>query len=164
MTEIIRSTSGLTQAEFEDSQRASKVRLPWDWRANGKTTEEYTPQIKGKWWSKTPEELSSAHPNKRRDYGHIGRIMETELGEQLFDKQRCIACQTNDEECWIYSARGSQQVSRPGDACARCRHTARKGGCSLAKRRSSNKRRRSSPDPAARVYRLLRPGGEPPLT
>ncbi|GAM40308.1 hypothetical protein TCE0_038f12563 [Talaromyces pinophilus] len=81
------ATSGLTQAEFEDSQRASKVRLPWVWRVNGKTTEEYTPQIKGKWWSKTPEELSSVHPNKRRDYGHIGRIMETELGEQLFDKQ-----------------------------------------------------------------------------
>uniref|UniRef100_A0A093Y2X9 SH3 domain-containing protein C23A1.17 n=1 Tax=Talaromyces marneffei PM1 TaxID=1077442 RepID=A0A093Y2X9_TALMA len=148
-------TTGLTQAEFEDSQRASTLRLPWDWRVSGKTTEEYTPQIQGKWWSKTAEELRSAQPNKRRDYGHIGRIMETELGEQLHGKQKCTACQTNNEECWIYSTRGSRQVSRPGDACARCRRTARKGGCNLAKRRS-NKRRRSSPDPAPRVYR---PGG-----
>lgn len=69
--------------------------------------------------------------------------METELGEQLHGKDRCAACQSHDEECWVYSKKGSQQVSRPGDACARCGLVARAGGCSLSKRR----KRQQPPSP-----------------
>lgn len=89
----------------------------------------------GKWWTADQEELKAMSPNKRRDFGHIGRIMETELGQQLLGDKRCPACRANDQECWVYSEKGARQVSRPGDTCARCRVTARSGGCNLSKRR-----------------------------
>jgi hypothetical protein len=95
--------------------------------------------------------------DKRKDWGHIGRIMETELGERLQGDRRCAVCQERDEECWVYSEKGAQQVSRPGSTCARCRVAARAGGCSLSTRRPS--RRRSPPPPGPRS---LAPGGPPP--
>lgn len=144
--------------QFAWSQEADTVRLPWEWRPRGRTTEPYAPQLRGKWWSFGEEELAAATPNKQRDYGHIGRIMETELGEQLHGKDRCTACQSHNEECWVYSEKGSQQVSRPGDACTRCRLVARTGGCSLSKRR----KRQPPPSPPTRFYRPLGPKDGPP--
>ena len=44
--------------------------------------------------------------DKRKDWGHIGRIMETELGERLLGDRRCTACQERDEECWVCSEKG----------------------------------------------------------
>jgi hypothetical protein len=82
--------------------------------------------------------------------------METELGEKV--DERCSACASRDEECWKYSAKGAQQVSRPGDSCARCRVTARTGGCSL----STRKRRRDEPDPPSRPPPGVLPKGGPP--
>jgi hypothetical protein len=38
---------------------------------------------------------------------------------------KCLACRAADEECWVSSSQSSQQVSRPGDFCARCRVVAR---------------------------------------
>lgn len=87
------------------------------------------------------DELAALSANKRRDFSHIGRIMETELGQELQGKERCSACQANSQECWIYSQRGAQQISRPGDTCARCRVAARPGGCSLSKRGQKSKDR-----------------------
>ena len=109
------------------------MRLPWNWQPRGKTSEHYSPRLRGKWWFFEEEELARASSKKRADYGHMGRIMETELGEQLFGEDRCNACKSNRQECWRYSQLGAQQVSRPGDACARCRYVARAGGCSLSK-------------------------------
>lgn len=94
--------------------------------------------------SRSEEELEELRPNKRRDFGHIARIMETELGERLEEESRCSACRQGGEECWVYSTKGRQQVRRPGDTCARCRVKPRPGGCSLSRR----KRKRSSPLPA----------------
>jgi len=95
---------------------------------------------------------------KRRDFGHIGRIMETELGEKLEGEGRCAACQAADEECWVYSEKGAKQVKKCGSTCARCRVAARSGGCSLSTRR----RRRTPSPPPPRGFAALRPAGGPP--
>ena len=100
--------------------------------------------VDGKWWSRTEEELEGMTPAKRRDFGHIGRVMETKLGEKLEEGDRCAACQAADEECWVYSEKGAKQVKKCGSTCARCRVAARSGGCSLSKRR---RRRPPSPPP-----------------
>jgi hypothetical protein len=134
------------------------LRSPWHWTPRGKTRESYTPTADGKWWSFNNEELEALTPNKRRDVGHIGRIMETELGEERVGDERCTACQRLDEECWVYSRKGSQQVSRPGDTCARCRLSARAGGCSLSKRVQG----RRDPSPPPPPPRQLQPKGGPP--
>ena len=92
--------------------------------------------------------------------GHIGRIMETELGEQLMEKDRCVACQARQQEYWVYFEKGKSVVSRPGSTYARCRMAARSGGCSLATRK---RRDRSPPPPGSRslaVYKSL--GDGPP--
>jgi hypothetical protein len=151
----------LDQAGFDRAQRADAVRLPWAWAPQGKSTEPYAPAATGKWWSHSEGELGGLGGGKRRDVGHIGRIMETELGEQLLGDRRCAACQQRDEECWVYSLKGAQQVSRPGDTCARCRLAARPRGCSLSKRKPA-RRDRSPPAPGPRSLAFNKPGGGPP--
>jgi hypothetical protein len=84
--------------------------------------------------------------------------METELGEQLFGEGRCLACQSRDEECWVYSEKGIAQVSKAGSTCARCRVTARPGGCSLSKRRAPARK----PLPPAPSLQPLFKGLPPP--
>jgi len=150
----------LSQAEYDAAQRADQPRLPWAWATHGKTRDVYASAITGKWWSQTEEELTAMSQDKRRDWGHIGRIMETELGERLQGDRRCTACQERDEECWVYSEKGAQQVSRPGSTCARCRVVARAGGCSLSTRRPN--RRRSPPSPGPRPLAAYKPPGGPP--
>jgi hypothetical protein len=151
------SPAPLTQAGYDAAQRADQPRLPWAWATHGKTRDIYAPAITGKWWSRTEEELAAMSQDKRKDWGHIGRIMETELGERLQGDRRCTVCRERDEECWVYSEKGAQQVSRPGSTCTRCRVAARAGGCSLSTRRPM--RRRSPPPPGPRS---LAPGGPPP--
>ncbi len=85
--------------------------------------------------------------------------METELGERLSGEDRCTACQDAGEECWVYSKRGSRQVSRPGGACTRCRVVARPGGCSNSKRKRKCPKDLSLADRP--VYRALVPSGGP---
>ena len=145
--------------QFDHAQVADQARLPWAWATRGKTDEQYTQAVAGKWWSVGEEELEAMPLNKRRDFGHIGRIMETELGQQLLGDKRCSACRANGQECWVYSPKGAQQVRRPGDTCARCRVAARAGGCSLSKRR---RRDRSPPAPGPRSLAAYKPFGGPP--
>jgi len=78
----------LGQAAFDRAQIADGPRLPWAWSLTGKDRQDYTPQVGGKWWS----DLPAADPARRRDVGHIGRIMETELGVKLEGEARCEAC------------------------------------------------------------------------
>ena len=61
--------------------------------------------------------LAAMGPNKRGDWGHIGRIMETVLGEELVDSKWYTTCQALNQKCWVYSKRGTQQVSKLGDTC-----------------------------------------------
>jgi hypothetical protein len=41
-------------------------------------------------------------------------------GQQLQGEESCEACRAKGEECWVCSKEGAQQISKPGDACARC--------------------------------------------
>jgi hypothetical protein len=146
----------MSQVEFDASQVANQPRLPWGWQASGKSAAPYTPVITGKWWSQTAEQMEALGP-KRNDFGHIGRIMETELGEKLVGDARCTACRQLDQECWVYSAKGRQQVSHPGSTCARCRVAGRAGGCSLSTRKSSQDPRGPPPPPGPPRPLLPRP-------
>ena len=143
----------LAWASFHTVQLADQPRLPWNWQLQGKTTDGYTAVRQGKWWSS----LQTA--NGERNLSHIGRIMETELGEQLHGEDRCLACEEGGWECWAYSRVGAQQVHKPGDTCARCRVRARPGGCSISKR-AKPKPRRVLPAPPLRP--LLPKGPQPP--
>ena len=150
----------LTIGAFDAAQLADQTRFPWAWAPHGKTRESYAPVITGKWWSRTDQELAGMSADKRRDWGHIGRIMETELGERMDGDERCAACRERDQECWVYSKKGAQQVSRPGSTCARCRVVSRAGGCSLSTRRPN--RRRTPPAPGPRSLAAYKPSGGPP--
>ncbi|KAE8450526.1 hypothetical protein EG329_006257 [Mollisiaceae sp. DMI_Dod_QoI] len=124
----------VSQAEFDQSERADQPRLPWNWKLHGKTSSPYIPVILGKWWSRTQAELDAMAPTRRKQYDHIGRIMETELGKQLFNQDRCSFCRQEGKECWVYTEKGAKQLVCPRDACTRCRINPHKGGCSKAKR------------------------------
>jgi hypothetical protein len=146
---------------LDQAQIADQPRLPWKWsRAGTKTREHYEPTAVGKWWYVWARENRENLPL----ISNIGRIMETELGEQRFGAETCTRCQIEGLECWNYSANAAYQVCNPGSACARCRVEPRHYGCSLSKRRST-KRKTSPPPPPP--PRLLLPkvgyGGYPPV-
>ncbi|RAQ52551.1 hypothetical protein AFGD_004862 [Aspergillus flavus] len=146
----------MSREDFNKSQIADQPRLPWNWSNLGKNREAYTPTVVGKWWYRTSFELEQLTENRRNNFGHIFRIMETELGEQRLGDARCARCKTNNQECWVYSKEGAAQVSRPGDACTRCRVISQMGGCSLSKRRKSHRNRtRPAGRSEASVRRLL---------
>lgn len=106
-------------------QLADQKRLLWKWskakenETGQQTSALYDPVIQGKWWSPKPER--PAKGNRVTEVSHIGRIMETELGEQRLGKNRCDGCQENDHECWVYSKEGGNEMVNAGDDCARCR-------------------------------------------
>lgn len=89
--------------------------------------------------------------------------METELGQQLKGDERCSTCRARDQEYWVYSKKGAQQVSRPGDTCARCCVTAQSGGCSWStQKRPPNCRRLPLPPGPGSIGANKPPGGPPP--
>ncbi len=81
---------------------------------------------------------------------------------ELVGGEQCTACQASGNECWVYSKKGAQQVSRPGDTCARCRVAARSGGCSLSKRKRKDPKDPSPPPPGPRSLAAYKPSGGPP--
>lgn len=124
--------------QWEQSQRADQPRLPWDW-SQGKTQEPYVPAILGKWWSKSQAQLDAMTPNNRQSFSHLARIMETDLGKQLFEEDRCSACRRLGQECWVYVEDAATQIKYARDSCVRCRVGPRPGGCSNSKRVSKHK-------------------------
>lgn len=138
-------------SEFSKAQLADQTRLPWDWQ-NTPTGEPYSPQVLDKWWSRSSDELIAMRQAIRSQFSHIGRIMETEVGEMLPKGYGCTYCLDNDLECWIYSRRGRKQVKFSSEACARCRVRPKNGGCSLSIR--DNKR---PPRAATPPQRILKP-------
>jgi len=147
----------MTAAEWAAYNQANTDRLGWGWSPI-RSTAAYVPAVAGKWWT------SGGSPEIRQRRGrvadHVGRIMETELGERREGNGRCTACQANGEECWFYSTKGSQQIAKPGDACACCRWAARK--CSGSKRQPAQKKRPRSRLPPPRPLQPYWPGGGPP--
>lgn len=117
---------------FSAMQVADQPRIPWDWNLRrGKVNTPYEPTVVNKWWSRSNVEFDSMGKEARRKYSHIGRIMETELGERLDDNNGYTFCTSRGLECWRYSTAGALQITNPGDSCARCRMKAHVGGCSL---------------------------------
>ena len=151
--------SSTSYQAFLEAQTANQPRLPWNWNSWEKSKALYTSAVAEKWWSISQEELAQLKSDKRSDRGHIGCIMETELGKQFCGEARCTACSARGMECWIYSKKGSQQVAFPGDSCVRCRWASYERGYSLSKRKKCMK----ITEPPTRPYRQLLPkkGGPP---
>ncbi|KAL0255099.1 hypothetical protein SLS55_009628 [Diplodia seriata] len=136
------------RTEYARTQIADQPRIPWHWSAD-KCSAPYTPVVRDKWWSDLLDiPLNRTNANRRRVVTNACRIMELELGEQKLGDARCDSCRARGFECWVYSREGAAQVSKPGDACARCRVRTQKGGCSLSKRKKN-----------ARHYKRKRRGG-----
>ncbi|TEY25590.1 hypothetical protein BOTCAL_1275g00010 [Botryotinia calthae] len=123
----------ISKEAFEEMQKGCAVRRPWPW-SNVKSKGLYPPTQQHKWWYVSGSDWDKATPDKQRDFSHIARIMELEIGEQLPEEERCAFCRGRGFECWVYSSQGLQQVTRPGSTCARCRWVAHRGGCSLSTR------------------------------
>lgn len=148
-----------TMNERVQEDIADQPRLPFMVpRGGGKITGPYLPVVTGKWWSDSVTNAQDGRRNELNNAYHVARIMETEAGEQFFGEDRCTNCQKEDWECWAYSQSAARCISKPGDACARCKNRSVKGGCSKSKRAPN---RRRSPGPRT-PRRLLPKGGEPP--
>lgn len=125
---------------FLRTQTADQPRIPWRWSTSRKKdSTPYKPKVVGKWWYDFWID-SQSDPKIESAASHVGRIMETELGLQLFGDKRCNRCRAEGMECWIYSERGRKQIRHPGSACAHCRATGpMTQGCSVATRIHSKK-------------------------
>lgn len=123
---------------------ADQPRVLTDWPLSGRALDQnYIPTATGKWWNAWAKENS----DKPKIISHVGRIMETDIGMQLFGDQRCTRCQLLDQECWIYNPEYIQRVKYAGTNCARCRAIPVHYGCSHAKRkRNGEPSFASSPD------------------
>ncbi|KAK8180073.1 uncharacterized protein BKA78DRAFT_383776 [Phyllosticta capitalensis] len=106
-----------------DYSIADQPRIRHEWSGR-KTKSVYKDIIPGKWWS--GKKMSYDR------YNSVGRIMETDLGEQRHGNARCERCVEKDRECWTYSKAAEAQIRVPGSACARCRSEPAK--CSLSTR------------------------------
>lgn len=117
---------------FSRSQIADQPRLLIDWPLSGRKIDIlYWSCAVDKWWYAWEKE----NPDKPNVSSHIGRIMETELGVQLFNDKKCTRCQNDGLECWVYSEKGVSRVKFAGTNCTRCRALPVSYGCSHAKRR-----------------------------
>jgi hypothetical protein len=148
--------NGLTQVQFDLAQLADQARVPWLWSTT-KTDEPYQPQADGKWlylWAQT-------YQGSQAVVSSVGRIMETDLGIQFSEDDRCTRCIEDGHECWAYTDKARGQIKNPGSACARCRanpHPTK--GCSLARRRP--KQPKFPRDPPPNRFILPKGGGEGP--
>ncbi|RDW80086.1 hypothetical protein BP6252_04724 [Coleophoma cylindrospora] len=89
--------TSMNQQQFAAAQLADQARLPWAWDTRGKTSTPYAPVISGKWWSQSAADLVRMASDVRRNWSHIGRIMETELGEELTGDDRCQYCRSDGQ-------------------------------------------------------------------
>lgn len=97
--------------ELARAQMADQSRLPIDWPKSGrKLGHDFTPIATGKWWYAWAQETSYGHAM----ISHVSRIMETEIGMQLFGNERCGRCQQEGLECWIYSPQYLHRVKHVG--------------------------------------------------
>lgn len=91
----------------------------------------------GRWYYISDAEYEALPVPKQRNADHIGRIMESTLGEQRLGDQRCQQCQEGDTECWAYHPDAFKQVRYASTTCARCRHAPH--GCSFSTRQQKRK-------------------------
>lgn len=135
--------SSQTSPAYIKCSTADDPRIPWTNWTGPRTKEIYVPTVPDKWWS-TPSHAPArpaAAAAAATAYSHACRIMETQLGEQLFGDARCDTCKRHNEECWRYSHEGSLRILNPGSACARCRAAPPANiGCSMSGRRAPGRK------------------------
>jgi hypothetical protein len=121
---------------FDRAQIADQPRIPINLHLSGRKLDiSYSSLAVDKWWFAWRQE----NLDKPNISSHIGRIMETELGVQLFGEKKCTRCQNEGLECWVYSEQGVSRVKFAGTNCARCRALPVSYGCSHATRRRNGK-------------------------
>ena len=121
------------------SQTGPTIRRPWTYTSI-RSSERWRHQEAGRWYYVSDAAYAAQSTSGKAVTNHIGRIMESDLGEQLIGEARCRHCKDGDRECWVYSARAFNQVKYLTPACARCRQMPRNGGCSFSTRRRAVKR------------------------
>ncbi|CRG92233.1 Cell surface glycoprotein 1 [Talaromyces islandicus] len=122
----------LDKEVFDRAQQADQPRILIELPLSGRKIDPFYCSVSvDKWWYSWEKE----NPTKSNVASHVGRIMETELGTQLFGAKRCTRCQTEGLECWVYSEYAASRVKFAGTNCARCRAHPVSYGCSFAKRR-----------------------------
>jgi hypothetical protein len=80
-----------TSPDYIRHATADNPRIPWNKWSGFRTRERNVPTCRDKWWSSpayAPESTKSAAAAETA-YSHACRIMETDLGEQLFGDTRC---------------------------------------------------------------------------
>lgn len=137
---------------------ADPVRLPWTLTI--KSNRHYVQQVPGRWWSTSEADYHAIDSSARRYViDHVGRIMETALGEQRHGNNRCTKCIENNEECWVYVPGAHNRVPYAATpTCARCRWGPR--GCSFTRRRAPARRSEGSehPVPGVQPFQPVQPG------
>ena len=82
------------------------------------------PQLPGQWYSKTPEQWEELSHLHKLIYSHVGRIEETDLGEEV---EPCEACRKRGFKCMKYKQDHPEVEKlykgnvRVGTSCTRCR-------------------------------------------
>jgi hypothetical protein len=85
----------------------------------------YYPKADEQWWYRTPEQLNGMSRKACYRRSHIGRIMETPLGECLADNDRWARCRSQGLQCWRYTAEARSQIKNGTSTCAQCREAMR---------------------------------------
>jgi hypothetical protein len=132
-----------SRAAYDSAQINDVVKRPWNWTYDGSQERSAPrPTAVGKWWSMTQAVFDDPNTKAhiKRNFGHIGRIMETDIGEQRTGNEACDRCRQKGFECWVYREDALPQIWKPGSACARCRATIVKKGCSISTRKPQEKK------------------------
>lgn len=155
-------------AAFLQRQRAPQgnARFSWNWAGKLTSSERLRrPQLDGYSWSISQSDWDRLSSGQQTALSHAGRMLETELGEELLGEARCTACRVHGRECWVYTKDAhAYGLGKAGRSCAHCRLNPSKDGCSLSGRKKSGKdsRRDQSPSPPTRPRYILPKGGQGP--
>lgn len=110
--------------EIVDSQLASQNHIPRPRPVLKDDVVEDSPRyrhrVRGMWWYRGDAKFSQMSRRERIKWSHIGRIMETDFGEEYEDKDRCVRCRERGYKCWGYSERAHVRVNNAPGSCTRC--------------------------------------------
>ncbi|KIW08463.1 uncharacterized protein PV09_01366 [Verruconis gallopava] len=110
--------------EPHDQEPNPKKRKRYNDPPNEVHAELRRPQLPGQWYSKTPEQWEELSHLHKLIYSHVGRIEETDLGEEV---EPCEACRKRGFKCMKYKQDHPEVEKlykgnvRVGTSCTRCR-------------------------------------------
>ncbi len=114
--------ANVVQRTISRETRAERFHIPPIKFGHTKIRGGYQHQHPEGWWFHSTEDLSVLNKNQKSRWHHVGRIMETNLGEYHVSDP-CYQCWLNGFECHTYSAQGRISIASAGCACTRCRLT-----------------------------------------